>query len=141
MTGMTATEALVAVSALHAGFQLVVTVVVYPALAEVPAERWPAAHAAHTRRITWVVAPLYAVVAAVCGWALLGWPVPVAVAVALLGHALAAGTTACVAAPTHGRLGREGRRPELVRRLLTSDRLRTAGAVVALGASLVAVAG
>ncbi len=140
---MTATEALLAVSALHAGFQLVVSVVVYPALADVPEDGWGPAHAAHSRRITWLVAPLYAVVAVVCGWSLLSWPasadVAWAVAVALAGHALAGGTTALVAAPTHGRLGRDGKRPELVRRLLVSDRVRTAGAVAALVASLIAV--
>ena len=148
---MTATDALLAASALHAGFQLVVSVVVYPALADVPAERWEPAHAAHARRITWVVAPLYVAVAAACTWSLLTWPrlveppgAPVAalaVGVALVGNAVAAGTTALVAAPTHGRLGREGKRPELVRRLLAADRVRTAGAVVALVASLVAVSG
>ena len=144
MSGVTATEALLAVSALHAGFQLVVTVVVYPALADVPADLWEPAHAAHSRRITWLVAPLYAAVAAVCTWSLLAWPATgaaqVGTAVALAGHAVAAGTTALVAAPTHGRLGRDGLRPELVGRLLRSDRVRTLGAVVALGASLVAVA-
>ena len=137
---MTATEALLAVGALHAGFQLVVTVVVYPALADVPDASWARAHADHSRRITRVVAPLYAVVAGACLWALLSWPVGPAVAVALLGHAVAGGTTAAVAAPTHGRLGREGRRPELVRRLLVADRVRTGGALLALAAGLVAVA-
>ncbi len=138
---MTATEALLAVSALHAAFQLVVSVVVYPALADVPADGWASAHAAHSRRITWLVAPLYAAVAGVGLWVLLSWPLPVASLVALAGHALAGATTALLAAPTHGRLGTEGKRPELVRRLLVADRVRTAGAVVALLASLVAVTG
>jgi len=137
---VTATEALLAVSALHAAFQVVVSVVVYPALADVPPELWAPAHAAHSRRITWVVGPLYVVVAAVCLWVLTSWPVSVAVAGALVGHAVAAGTTALVAAPTHGRLGRDGKQPELVRRLLVCDRVRTVAAVVALLASVVAVA-
>jgi hypothetical protein len=136
---VTAIEALLAVSALHAGFQLVVSVVVYPALADVPPEEWQPAHTAHSRRITWLVAPLYVVVAAVCAWSLLSWPVPVAVVVAILGHAVAGGTTALVAAPTHNRLGSEGKRPRLVRRLLLADRVRTTGALLALNASLVAV--
>ena len=135
---MTATEALLAVSALHAGFQLVVTVVVYPALADVPDGSWAQAHDDHSRRISWVVAPLYAVVAAACAWVLLSWPVGAAAAVAVLGHAVAGGTTALVAAPTHGRLGREGKRPELVGRLLRADRVRTAAVLVALAAALVA---
>ena len=136
---MTATEALLAAGALHAGFQLVVTVVVYPALADVPDASWAQAHADHSRRIGRVVAPLYAGVAGACAWALLSWPVGGATAVALVGHAVAGGTTALVAAPTHGRLGREGKRPGLVRRLLLADRVRTAGALVALAAGLVAV--
>ena len=136
---MTATEALLAVGALHAGFQLVVTVVVYPALADVPDASWAQAHADHSRRIIRVVAPLYAVVAGVCLWALLSWPVGPATAVAVLGHAVAGGTTAVVAGPTHDRLGREGKRPELVRRLLVADRVRTGGALLALVAALVVV--
>lgn len=136
---MTATEALLATSGLHAGFQLVVSVVAYPALADVPSGSWAPAHAAHSRRISWVVAPLYAAVAAACLWSLLSWPVPAAVVVACAGHAVAAGTTALVAAPTHSRLGRDGKRTELVRRLLVADRVRTAGALVALAASLMAV--
>jgi hypothetical protein len=136
---VTATEALLAVSAAHLAFQLVVSVVVYPALADVPTGSWAPAHAAHSRRITWVVAPLYAAVAAACVWSLLSPRLPVAVVVACAGHAVAAGTTALVAAPTHGRLGRDGKRADLVRRLLVSDRVRTAGALVALAASLVAV--
>jgi hypothetical protein len=138
---VTATEALLAVSALHAAFQLVVSVVVYPALADVPAGSWAQAHADHSRRITWLVAPLYAAVAGVGLWVLLSRPVPVAALVALGGHAVAVVTTALVAAPTHGRLGREGKQPELVRRLLLADRVRTAGALVALVAALVAVTG
>ncbi|WP_341229176.1 hypothetical protein [Nocardioides salarius] len=50
---------------------------------------------------------------------------------ALVGVAVAIGATAVSAAPTHGRLGREGPTPALVRRLLLADRVRLAGAVVA----------
>jgi hypothetical protein len=137
---VTPLEALLAVSGLHAAFQLVVSVVVYPALADVPDASWVPAHADHSRRITWLVAPLYAVVAGVGLWVLLSWPVPVAALAALGGHAVAGVTTALVAAPAHGRLGTEGKRPELVHRLLVADRVRTAGALVALLASLLAVA-
>jgi hypothetical protein len=42
----------------------VVTVVVYPALADTPVGEWAAVHAAHSRRMTVVVAPLYVAVAA-----------------------------------------------------------------------------
>lgn len=57
-------NALIAVSALHVGFQAVVTLVVYPALAEVLATTWTTAHDAHSRRIAAVVAPVYLAVAA-----------------------------------------------------------------------------
>ena len=137
---MTATEALLAVSALHAGFQLVVTVVVYPALADVPPDRWGPAHDAHSRRITLLVAPLYAAVVGACGWVLVDGPLLLSAAVAVAGNAGALVATALVAGPTHGRLGRDGKRPELVRRLLLADRVRTFGAVTALVAAGLAVA-
>lgn len=130
--------ALLAATALHAGFQAVVTVVVYPALSEVRPEAWASAHAAHSRRITYLVAPLYAVVAAACVWALLTQPWSAGTVVALLGNAVAAGLTAASAAPTHGRLGREGREDPLVRRLLVVDRLRLAAVVVALAGAAAA---
>ena len=44
-------------------------------------------------------------------------------------------TTALVAAPTHGRLGR-GRTDALVRRLLVADRVRLLGAIVCLAGAL-----
>ena len=71
---MSPEEALVAVSAAHLGFQVVVTMVVYPALADVPGGRWTAAHERHSRRIALVVGPLYVLVAAACLWALLSSP-------------------------------------------------------------------
>lgn len=136
---MTATLALLAVSAVHAGFQLVVTVVVYPALAEVPGPSWARAHAGHARRITWLVAPLYAAVGAVCLWVLVAEPPAATTGVALAGHAVAVGTTALVAAPTHRRLGRDGPQPALLRRLLAADRVRTFAAVTALLAAAASV--
>jgi hypothetical protein len=137
---VTATEALLAVSAAHAGFQLVVTVVVYPALADLTPDRWQPAHDAHSRRVTRLVAPLYAAVVAVCGWALVDGPLSAPVVVAVAGNAGALAATALVAGPTHGRLGREGKRPELVRRLLLADRVRTVAAVAAALTSVLAVA-
>ena len=44
------TVALLVSTALHAGFQLTVTFVVYPGLADVQPDRWPVAHARHSRR-------------------------------------------------------------------------------------------
>ena len=132
--------ALLAVTAAHAGFQVVVSAVVYPALADVSAGSWTRgpAHADHSRRVTYVVAPLYGLLVGVCAWALLAGPVTTAGAVAVTGNVVAMATTAVMAAPTHGRLGREGRTDAAVGRLLWSDRVRTAAAVIALvGACLV----
>lgn len=138
MSDLTAVEALLAASAAHAGFQTVVSVVVYPALAGTRPDDWAEVHAAHSRRISFVVGPLYLAVAAACLWTLLddpgGWAL-----VAVAGNALAAVTTALVAAPTHGRLGARGPEPALLRRLLVADRVRTAGALLAAAAALVAV--
>lgn len=135
---MDAADTLLAASALHAGFQAVVTGVVYPALVTVPAGEWAAAHAAHSRRITAVVAPVYVAVAAACLWLLVSGPYTVPLLVAVTGNAVAALVTAFVAAPAHGRLGRQEPTPRLVRHLLVADRVRLLAAVIALAAALVA---
>ena len=131
--------ALVAASGLHLGFQGVVTVVVYPALAApAVAGDWQVVHAAHSRRIVLLVAPLYLIVAAVCVWTLAVGPRGGWTLVALAGHAVAAGVTAVSAAPSHGRLGRDGRTDRELAHLLTADRWRLAATVVAFGAALAA---
>ncbi|GIG29747.1 hypothetical protein [Cellulomonas marina] len=132
--------ALLAACALHLGFQAVVTRVVYPALAEVPADRFAAAHAAHSRRIAVVVAPVYGVLAAACLRALPAVARQPLLLVPLTASAAAAATTAAVAAPTHRRLGREGPAPTLLRRLRRADRVRLVCALVAAcGATAAAV--
>ena len=128
---MNAEQALVTVTALHLGFQLTVSVVVYPALIAVTDREWPVAHAAHSRRIVTIVAPLYVALAGVGAWILVEGPVGPGTGVALAGTAVAVATTAAVAAPVHGRLG-QGRTPARVRRLLAADRVRTLAALVAL---------
>lgn len=128
--------ALLAAAALHLGFQLTVTLVVYPALAAAP--DWDRAHSAHTRAITPVVVLVYGVLVVAAGWALVStWLDPwVLVAVAGVGVALLG--TAFVAGPTHGRLG-AGRDPVLLQRLLLADQVRTAGAAVCLTGAAVSV--
>ncbi|RKS68052.1 hypothetical protein CLV35_3959 [Motilibacter peucedani] len=135
---MDASTALLAASALHLGFQSVVTLVVYPALADVPPGAWAAAHNAHSRRTTVVVAPVYVLLAASCAWLLAAGPRGGWELLACAGAALAALTTAFVAAPLHGRLGRAGPAPRTLRRLLRADRVRLAGALVAAAGALVA---
>lgn len=138
----TTETALLAVAALHLGFQAVVTVVVYPALVQVPEASWASAHDAHGRRISYLVVPLYlgvlAVVLAVLADgvdAAAGW-------LAIAGQLGAVLVTATLAAPLHGRLGRSGPEPALLQRLLVVDRVRCALVVVgAVGAGLVVLPG
>lgn len=126
---------LVAATALHTGFQLTVTLVVYPALARSP--DWAAAHRAHGRSITPVVAVVYGALVATGAWALGSVGADPGVLVSLAGSGTALLTTALVAAPTHGRLGR-GRDARLVHRLVVADRVRTLGAAVGLVGALLA---
>jgi hypothetical protein len=131
-----ASVALLAATTLHLGFQLTVTVLVYPALARVPADHWSAAHDAHSRAIVPLVVLTYGALLATGLWALLTTPMSTGLLLAALGTAVTFATTALVAAPTHTRLGREGRTDEALRRLLTADRVRSAGALVATAGAL-----
>jgi hypothetical protein len=130
--------ALAVVGAAHAAFQLTVSVVVYPALASVGADRFAVAHDAHSRRIVLLVAPLYAALVVVCGWAVVADPRPLVLA-AVAAHGAAVLTTALLAAPTHGLLGTSGPTPTLLRRLMVSDGVRTVAAVVGLALALLAL--
>jgi len=134
---MSPEEALLAASAAHLGFQVVVSVVVYPALADVPGGRWAAAHERHSRRIATVVGPLYVVVAAACLWALFSSP-DTWTLVAVGGNAVAALVTATMAAPLHGRLSGARGRAVLLARLRKVDLVRTAATAVAVVAALLA---
>lgn len=132
MGGIDAAAALLAAAALHLGFQAVVTAVAYPALAATAPRDWPVVHAAHSRRITPVVALVYGSLLGAWAWVLATVPLTAALGTALAGSVLTGLTTALVAAPTHARLGREGPRPVLLRRLVRADAVRTAGAVLTL---------
>lgn len=133
---------LLVVAAVHAGFQLTVDLVVYPALAEVDPERWAAAHQAHSRRITPLVALIYPALLVLVAWTLLERPTDVGAWVAATGAAVAVAATAFSAAPTHGRLSSSSveDRPELLRTLVRADRVRTLGALVCLGGAALLVA-
>lgn len=110
---------------------------VYPALVAVDAERWGTAHAAHGRAITPIVVLTYGMLLLACAWALVVAPTSLGVWVAVAGTALAVGTTAVAAAPTHGALA-EGPEPTLLHRLRMADRVRLLGAVIAVcGAGVV----
>jgi hypothetical protein len=130
---------LLAATALHAGFQLTVTWLVYPALGDLVASSWGRSHTAHSRRIVPLVGLVYlAVVVTVAGSLIVEPDVPRLVAAAASAVVLV--LTAGFAAPLHGRLG-PGRDPRFFRRLLTVDVGRSVFALVALAAALVAAIG
>ena len=139
LTASGAAVALLVTTALHAGFQLTVSCVVYPALATLPPALWGAAHERHSRRITPLVAVVYVPLLTAVAAALLLDP-SAATLVAAVGTALALGLTAGLAAPLHRRLG-AAHDPVLVGRLLVADRWRSGCAVSALAAAVVDVLG
>ncbi len=99
-------------TAVHLGFQLVVTALVYPAFAEVPDRQWAVHHDRHSSRIGPLVVGVYGLLVVACGWALVTGPGPWEVA-AVAACAAAGAVTAGVAAPAHGRLGILGRDRDL----------------------------
>ena len=122
----------------HAGFQLTVTGVVYPALAAVPAADWHRRHAEHSRRITPLVGVVYLPLGLATAAALLHRrDLPTLVSAAASGSVVA--LTAAGAAPLHRRLA-AGPDPVLVGRLLRVDRWRAVGACVAALAAAAAAA-
>ena len=127
---------LVAATSVHVGFQLTVTCLVYPALVRAGRPDFARAHARHSRAIVPLVALVYgAAVVAVVGavlsapTSLLAWSAAASTGVALL-------MTAVRAAPLHGRLGRLGPEPGLVRSLVLADRVRTLFSLLALAAAV-----
>ncbi|WP_211319378.1 hypothetical protein [Quadrisphaera granulorum] len=144
---------LVAATALHLGFQLVVTLLVYPVLLADGTEqdddgdgrgegRWRRAHDLHRRRITPVVGLVYGPLAIACAWVLLvgaptGWR-GVAALLAVAAVVVVVLITATTAGPAHGQLASRGRSEALVRRLRRADAARLAGAAVAAVAALLA---
>ena len=127
---MSPSTALVSATAVHLGFQLTVTLLVYPAFGEVASPEWPAHHRAHSQRITPVVVVVYGAMVAADAWTLLSGGAGRAAHVAVAASAVALGATALVAAPAHGRLTEERGDRDLTL-LLRADRVRLAAAVIA----------
>jgi hypothetical protein len=125
--------ALVVATALHAGFQLTVTTLVYPALARAARSDFARVHARHSRAVVPLVGLVYGAVVVAAAGAVLAAPTSLLTWSAALASAVALATTAFRAAPLHGRLGRRGPEPDLVRALLRADRVRTLAALLALG--------
>lgn len=133
-------SAFVVATALYAGFQWTIRMVVYPQFSGVGSADFVAYERAHQRRVSVTVGPLFAALVVATG-ALIAWPpagVPwwsLAVAVVLLMVIL--GMTALLAVPLHRRLG-AGFEAASHRRLLAVDSVRLAAALadVALAVSI-----
>jgi hypothetical protein len=130
--------ALVAATGVHAGFQAVVTLLVYPAFAEVPVEHWSRFHKAHSRRIAGIVVVVYGLLVASSVWILVAGPRNAATLAAVGFAALSMLTTAAAAAPAHGRLG-GGREERDLTRLLRADRVRFVAGVLAASTAVAGV--
>ena len=101
-------------------------------LVATPPHDWERAHARHSRAIVPLVVAAYGALVLAGTWSVVAGPVD-----ALLGATLAAAAatvllTRAAAAPLHGRLGRTGPDPVLLRRLLVVDRVRAGLAVLVL---------
>lgn len=111
-----------------AGFAWTVTVVVYPGFVEAGrTAAWPDFHAAHSRRITYLVAPPWAVQGITLVGLLVTRPDGVPLGLVLLAGVAAAVTvleTFLGAVPVHQRLG-SGFDRRLHRRLVRADAWRT----------------
>ena len=127
---------LVGATSLHAGFQLTVTTLVYPALGRVGPDGFARAHAAHSRAIVPLVGVVYGVVVVAALGAVVSAPGSSAAWAAGVASAGALLVTALRAAPLHGRLGRRGPEPDLLRALVRADRARTTFALLATVAAV-----
>ncbi len=124
---------LIVAAAVHLGFQLCVTTLVYPALGQGPPETFSRRHESHSRRIARVVVLVYGGLLIACAWSLSD---------GVDGASLVAGSTfvgllavtGLGAAPRHGRLGR-GWSSGTWTALLRLDRARLALGIVLLVAA------
>ena len=123
--------ALLVATSFHAGFQLTVTTLVYPALGRLGSADFARGHAAHSRAVVPLVALVYGVVVVASLGAVVTAPGSVTAWASGAASALALLVTALRAAPLHGRLGQRGSEPDLLRALVRADRVRTAFALLA----------
>ena len=127
----------------YAGFQWTVRALVYPQMALVPPEAFPAYEHRHQRRVTRVVGPLFAGQAVTTLWLLVDRPdgTPLlAVLVSAACLAVVLELTALGAVPQHRRLDR-GWDADVHRRLVHVDTLRALAATAGVAAALWLVLG
>ena len=135
-----------AAAAAYAGFQWTVRVVVYPQLATAArapggADAFPALEAAHSRRVSRLVGPLFLALLGSTGWLVVvtsGSPDGLGAAAAAACTAVVLATTAFGAVPQHRALGRRWD-PAAHRRLVRWDDVRVAAATLQVGLALVLV--
>ncbi len=113
----------VAATAVHAGFQLIVTGLVYPGLAAAAPDDWAARHHAHSRAITPIVVLVYGILAMAGGWLVTSTSLDAWQVLSLVSVAAAIAITGLVAAPAHGRLS-QARTERDLGVLLKADRMR-----------------
>lgn len=135
---MTALTFLLVATALHAGFQLTVSSLVYPVLAAADPQVWRQTHARHSRLVTPMVVVTYLGMLIAVPWALWSAPTNVWVWLATAAVLFTFAVTALAAAPAHQSLT-PVKDPRLIHKLLWADRLRAVGAVTALLAAAMAV--
>ena len=126
--------AFLAAAAVHAGFQLTVTTLVYPSLVRVGPDDWERAHARHSRGIVPIVVVVYGALALTSAY-LLDYHHDLAAWLGAGGAWGAMLVTATAAAPTHARLTTPD--PPLLRRLIVVDRWRAGFACLALAGAVV----
>jgi hypothetical protein len=101
-----------------------VQVIIYPAFADVSADRFARWHAGYTRAVTWIVAPLMLSQAALLSWLMVVRPSrPVVMATVAVGVAWF--WTFAVAVPCHDRLQEDGLDRAVVTRLISANWVRT----------------
>lgn len=127
-------QLLLAAAAAHVGLELVVHLVVYPALARSSAaDDAEVSHRDHMRRMSVAVAPVYGLLAVSAVGLVVAAPGPASVAAVALVLATF-GVTALAAVPAHEAILRAApaARPALHRRLARADRARLALALALL---------
>ena len=128
-------------TAAYAGFQWTVQLVIYRQFPAVPAEAFAEYERQHQRRITVVVAPLFAALTVSVGWLAIDRPPSVgwwAVVLAVVLLAIILGGTALGAVPMHRRLS-SGWDESAYRRLVRVDLVRAIAATAALVLAVVLI--
>ena len=139
---LTPAAAHLAAACAYAGFQVTVTVLVYPQLAAVGRSApaiFTAHEARHSTRTAVVVGPLFAALVAATTWLVVGAPASILAWAAAACTAVVLGVTALAAVPRHDRL-RRGFDAAVMGRLRQVDAVRAVAALVQVVLAVVVLA-